>query len=57
MVKTVTNVILPSTPDLLLEEWILLSAFVPVNSEFVNALYKSIEKKNEHENYEEMKTS
>jgi len=31
MVKTVTNVILPSTPDLLSEEWVLLRAFAPVN--------------------------
>ena len=31
MVKTVTNVILPSTPDLLSEKWVLLRAFVPVN--------------------------
>lgn len=31
MAKTVTNVISPSTPNLPLEEWVLLSAFVPVN--------------------------
>lgn len=31
MAKTVTNAIFPSTPNLLLEESVLLRAFVPVN--------------------------
>jgi len=40
MVKTVTNVILPSTPNLPFEEWVLLRAFDPVICRDVKCIIK-----------------
>ena len=41
MVKTVTNVILPSTPNPPFEEWVLLRAFDPVNCRDVKCIIKT----------------